>query len=68
MSDRWLRVPEAADYLGISESTIYHWSSEGRGPTPSKIGRLLRWKARDLDEWMRSQQDPIPDRNENHDG
>ncbi|WP_166671376.1 helix-turn-helix transcriptional regulator [Pseudodesulfovibrio indicus] len=56
MEKRFLSVPELADLLGISRSTIYHRCARGAEnpfPIPSKrIGRLVRFDRRDVEEFM----------------
>lgn len=40
---------EAADYLGVKISTLYNWSSTGKGPIkPVRIGGKLGWRIADL--------------------
>jgi excisionase family DNA binding protein len=49
-----LKRKEAAAYLGgIAEQTLAVWASTGRGPAFVKIGRLVRYRRSDLDEWLR---------------
>lgn len=61
-SDMLLTTPEAATYLGISPKTLETWRSTGRQAVPYvRVGRLIRYRMRDLDEWMAS-------RSQNHTG
>ena len=41
----------AARYLGCTEGTLRQWTSRRRVPFV-KIGRLTRFRQRDLDEWI----------------
>jgi excisionase family DNA binding protein len=43
---------EAARLCSISESMLYKLNAAGRMPAPVRIGTLLRWKRRDLLEWI----------------
>lgn len=52
MQDRWLSVEEIAHYLGVSQDTIYTWTSEKRMPA-HKVGRLWKFKAAEVDRWIR---------------
>lgn len=56
MNKRFLSVPELAELLGISKSTIYHrCSREADNPFPipaRRIGRLVRFDRRDVEEFM----------------
>lgn len=48
-----LKVHEAAAYLRVSPSTLYHWISEGR-IVPVKYGNgAVRFDIRDLDRFIR---------------
>lgn len=45
---------EAAQYLGISESSLAHWSCHGKGPAKMLIGRRTYYQGVDLDAWITS--------------
>ena len=49
-----LRVPEAAERLGISKATVYRWIDEGRLPAVQlgRRGSPLRVPAAELEEWL----------------
>lgn len=53
MSDRWLSVEEIAEYLGVSKDTVYAWIAKRHMPA-HRIGRLWKFKATEIDEWVRS--------------
>lgn len=48
----WLSVEEIAGHLGVSKETIYRWLERGKIPS-SRIGRLWKFKAYEVDEWIR---------------
>ena len=48
-----MTVKELSEYLGISESTVYKYTS-GRLLPFLKIGRRLLFRAEDIDEWVKS--------------
>lgn len=48
----YLTVREAADYLGISEASLNGWRTRGDGPKFAKIGRMVRYRAEDLDAYV----------------
>ena len=61
MSDDLLGLPELADYLGVSHSTIYQWNHKGSGPRRIRVGRHVRYRRRDVDAWLDAQAiDPEP--------
>lgn len=50
-----LRTEAAAEYVGLSISTLAHLRVKGGGPTFVKIGRrCVGYLRTDLDEWLRS--------------
>ena len=53
-NQKWLNTKQAADYLGISTSTLYHWVNEQkvRYHKLSLNGRL-RFTAADLDDVLK---------------
>lgn len=52
VEDRWLSVGEIAGYLGVKRDTIYKWI-ERRSMPAHKMGRLWKFKASEVDEWVR---------------
>ena len=52
--DGTMTRPEAAAYLGISESALAHWSCHGKGPAKMLIGRRTYYVVADLDAWIAS--------------
>ena len=55
-NQKWLNTKQAADYLGISTSTLYHWVHERkvRYHKLSLYGRL-RFTAADLDDVVKDE-------------
>jgi excisionase family DNA binding protein len=55
-NQKWLNTKQAADYLGISTSTLYHWVNEHkvRYHKLSLYGRL-RFTAADLDDVVKDE-------------
>ncbi len=55
MSKNLLRAAEAAEYLGIAESTLWRWTSNGKLPKPYRLSpRCTGWKIADLDAFVES--------------
>jgi len=58
-----MRVSEAADYLGLSVSTLNKWRVTGDGPKFVKLGRAVAYRISDLHEWLetgQAQHQPSP--------
>src|SRR5207248_11216098 len=49
---RVLRNRAAADYLGVSESTLPKWRMRGDGPAYRKLGRVVVYDLADLDAFL----------------
>lgn len=50
--DRLLTVQELAEYLAVPTSTIYQWRYRRKGPPGFRIGRHVRYRHSDVDEWI----------------
>jgi excisionase family DNA binding protein len=48
VTDRLLRVDEAADLLSVAPPTLYQWAYQRRIPVVKLLGRALRFKESDL--------------------
>ena len=48
----YLRVPQAAEYLGLSKSALDKMRCYGGGPTYAKLGTTVVYQAADLDAWV----------------
>ncbi len=46
-----LGIQEAANFLGISPSTLYSWVSQ-RKIYFTKVGRLTKFKREDMNKWL----------------
>jgi excisionase family DNA binding protein len=53
--ERLLRPSDVAAYLGIPKATLYSWRYRGEGPPGLRIGRHLRYRSGDIDDWVRQQ-------------
>lgn len=47
-----LRVRQAAEYTGLSKSTLDKLRCFGGGPTYLKLGRVVVYRQADLDAWL----------------
>ena len=50
-----LTPKEVAHLLNIPMKTLYQWRYNGTGPPCHKIGRHLRYRRRDVEEWFEKQ-------------
>jgi excisionase family DNA binding protein len=63
MSERWLSVNEIAEHLGVNPDTIYKWIIRKKMPA-HKLGRLWKFMATEVDEWVRAGKAAGDDRND----
>lgn len=49
--NEFLNANEAADFLGLSKSTIYSWVATKRLPF-HRLGRALRFRKSELEAWL----------------
>ncbi len=50
-TEKMLNTTEAANYLGVKESTLKYWRYSGTVLLPfHKVGRLVKYKPSDLNE------------------
>ncbi|MBD3268484.1 helix-turn-helix domain-containing protein [bacterium] len=47
-------VSDVAQYLGLTDSTIYTWAQQGDIPH-IKLGRMVRFRRSDIEKWLESQ-------------
>lgn len=47
-----LTTPEAAEYLGLQPATLEIWRCRGGGPRFCKIGRSVKYRQADLEEFI----------------
>jgi excisionase family DNA binding protein len=51
MRQRFLKVEEASERLGIEVGTLYHWKCQGKVPY-TKIGGKLLFRESDIDKFI----------------
>ena len=52
IENKLLTVPELSEYLGIAIETLKKYRMRGTGPKFIKLGRLVRYRLSDVDEWV----------------
>ena len=50
--DRLWTTRELADYLMKPLGTLYGWRYRGEGPPAIKVGRELRYRESDVQDWL----------------
>jgi excisionase family DNA binding protein len=53
MAEPWLSANGIASHLGVTKDTICGWIANKRMPA-HKVGRLWKFQASEVDEWVRS--------------
>lgn len=51
-----MTVSEAAEYLGLAQSTLNKWRCFGGGPKFLKLGKAIRYRLSDLDDFLAAHQ------------
>lgn len=65
MDDRWVTVEEMAEYLQVSNDTIYTWIKDKAMPA-HRVGRKWMFKQADVDAWVKSGAAAIPSTEGDH--
>lgn len=47
-----LRTDDLAARLGLGRATIYRQVAAGRLPAPIRIGRAVRWRRAEIEDWV----------------
>lgn len=54
MSESWIGIEEAANYLDIKVVTLRNWLKRENGIPANRIGKLWKFKRSELDVWVKS--------------
>ena len=52
-TEGWMTLAEIAQHLQVREETIHRWIRSKNMPA-HRVGRIWRFKASEVDEWVRS--------------
>jgi excisionase family DNA binding protein len=55
--ERLMSPLDIARFLGVPLRTIYRWRSRGEGPRGYRVGRHVRYRARDVEHWLEHHRD-----------
>lgn len=48
----FMSTAETAGKLGVAEPTLRTWRARGKGPRYYQMGRMIRYRPKDVEEWM----------------
>ncbi len=57
--DRLLTVEHLADYLGVPVATIYAWRHRREGPRGFRVGKYVRYRMSDVQDWIEDQLEQV---------
>ena len=52
IDDRLWSAEDLSGFLGIPLKTIYNWRHKRTGPQAIKVGRHLRYRRADVEQWL----------------
>ena len=52
-----MTLAELAAFLAVSPQALYDLRSKGRGPRGFRVGRHLRFRAAEIEAWIRARED-----------
>jgi excisionase family DNA binding protein len=50
--DELLDAEEVSAWLKVPVTTLYQWRVRGKGPRARKVGRWLRYRRSDVEQWL----------------
>ena len=53
--DRLLRAAQVAEALGVSVRQVWKLRAQGSLPAPIKVGNSTRWRASEIQRWIRGE-------------
>ena len=53
--DELLSPQDLASYLDVPLTTVYGWRHRGLGPAGFRVGRHVRYRRTDVEEWISAQ-------------
>jgi len=53
--EQLLITQEVAELLQISEQTLHQWRYRNTGPKSIRVGRHVRYRTNDLEDWLDEQ-------------
>lgn len=59
LDDPLMTIEEVAGYMQVPIKTLYDWRHRGIGPSGMRVGRHVRYRRSDVDDWLETCRDPI---------
>lgn len=56
--EQLVTVEKLAQWLGVPVATIYTWRYQGDGPPSYKVGRHVRARAAEVEDWLTTVRSP----------
>jgi len=54
--EKYLKISEVAEWVGVSANTLRHWRATGQGgPRSGRLGRRVVYRETDVKEWLDAQ-------------
>ncbi len=50
-----LSAQDLARFLGVPLATVYAWRCRSEGPQGFRVGRYIRYRRRDVEQWIATQ-------------
>jgi excisionase family DNA binding protein len=57
VDDHLLSPDELAAFLGVPLRTVYRWRYRGDGPAGYRVGRHVRYRRSDVEQWLEEHRD-----------
>ena len=54
-----LTPEELAQELTVPVSTVYRWNYSKTGPPPCRVGKYVRYRRADVEQWLDSRRDEV---------
>ena len=55
-TERWVDISEVTTHLQVAKESVYRWV-HSKGFPAHRVGRLLRFRLSEVDEWVRTSGD-----------
>ena len=56
-NEKLMTLADLAELLGVPVATLYGWRHRGEGPRGYRIGRHVRYRRVEVEDWLRAQAD-----------